>query len=164
MPVELRPHPAPTLRPEDTYLQNVWRNWVYPLANGMGIDIRLPPVSPQPHTRLAFEGLAFAKEHGRANDYNSRVLRGFFQHGRDIGDPNVLTDIAAESGLDPVLFRTALDSGQYAEQHKAALRRASDNVGVTGVPLFVIGGRKLGGLQSKEALEAAIEAATVQPR
>lgn len=156
MPFELRPYPAPTLRPEDDYLQNAWRTSVYPLAGRMGIEIRLPTVSPQPHTRLAFEGLAFAKEHGKGNDYNSRALRGFFQQNRDIGDINVLTEIAQESGLDGAGFRLALESGQYSEQHQAALRHVYETAGVTGVPLFVIGGRRLSGLQPRGALEEAI--------
>ncbi|HUS07940.1 MAG TPA: DsbA family protein [Bryobacteraceae bacterium] len=156
MPFELRPDPAPTLRPEDDYLKNAWRTSVYPLAARMGIEIRLPTISPQPHTRRAFEGLAFAKEQGRGNVYNSRVLRGFFQQNRDIGDIDVLAEIAGESGLDPARFRTALETGHFSEQHQSALRHVYETAGVTGVPLFVIGGRRLSGLQPREALEDAI--------
>ena len=64
MPFELRPSPAPTLRPDGPYLQTAWKNSVYPLARRMGVEIRLPSVTPQPYTRLAFEGLEFAKKHG----------------------------------------------------------------------------------------------------
>ncbi|HEV3255395.1 MAG TPA: hypothetical protein VG013_00815, partial [Gemmataceae bacterium] len=48
--------PHPTLRPEGDYLQRAWQQSVYPLARQMGVPIKLPPVSPQPHTHLAFEG------------------------------------------------------------------------------------------------------------
>jgi predicted DsbA family dithiol-disulfide isomerase len=72
MPFELRPEPHPTLRPEGDYLRRAWQQSVYPLARRMGVEIRLPPVSPQPHTHLAWEGFHFAKGHGRASDTESR--------------------------------------------------------------------------------------------
>ena len=34
------------------------------MAARLGVEIRLPDVSPQPYTRLAFEGLEFAKDNG----------------------------------------------------------------------------------------------------
>lgn len=157
MPFELRPYPTPTLRPEDDYLQNAWRNSVYPLATRMGIDIRLPDVSPQPYTRLAFEGLEFAKSHALGNEYNSAVMRAFFQRSEDIGDPEVLTQIASNAGLDTALFQQALQNRTYAPQVEKLLRHAHQDVGVTGVPLFIVGKHPLYGLQSRESLEAAID-------
>jgi predicted DsbA family dithiol-disulfide isomerase len=157
MPFELRPHPNPTLRPEGRYLQEAWRNAVYPLAERMGVPIRLPAVSPQPYTRLAFEGLEFAKDHGAADEYNSGVMRAFFQRSEDIGDPEVLTRIASGAGLEPNAFRSALEQRTYADRVARLLRHASEEVQVTGVPLFVIGNQRLTGVQSKTALESAIE-------
>lgn len=157
MPFELRPYPAPTLRPEGEYLQNAWRNSVYPLAARMGIDIRLPDVSPQPYTRLAFEGLEFAKAHALGNEYNSGVMRAFFQRSEDIGNSEVLTGIAGNVGLDAPLFQQALQNRAYAPQVEKLLRHASEDVGITGVPLFIVGKRPLHGLQSTGSLEAAIE-------
>jgi predicted DsbA family dithiol-disulfide isomerase len=61
VPFELRPEPHPTLRPEGDYLQRAWRQSVYPIARRMGVPINLPPVSPPPHTHLAFEGYQYAK-------------------------------------------------------------------------------------------------------
>ena len=75
MPFELRPYPNETLRPEGDYLQRAWQQSVYPIARRLGVPIKLPEVSPQPHTNLAFEGYQFAKEHGKGNDYNRRVWR-----------------------------------------------------------------------------------------
>src|SRR5690348_15854422 len=98
MPFELRPHPTPTLRQDGAYLQNAWRQSVYPIARRMGVDIKLPTVSPQPYTRLAFEGLEFAKDHDRGDQYNDRVMRPFFQESQDIGDPKVLTQLATGIG------------------------------------------------------------------
>lgn len=158
MPFELRPEPHETLRPEGDYLQRAWRQSVYPTARRMGVPIQLPPVSPQPHTHLAFEGFQFAREHGKGNEYNQRILEAFFVEGRDIGDVGVLTKLAGEVGLDERAFGEALRTRKYREAHRRALRHADEEAGVTGVPLFVIGRRRLSGLQDRETLEAAIEA------
>jgi predicted DsbA family dithiol-disulfide isomerase len=158
MPFELRPWPAPTLRPEGSYLQTAWKNSVYPLAARMGVEIRLPDVSPQPHTRLAFEGLEFAKEHGAGDAYNRAVMRAFFQTSEDIGQPEVLTRAAVSAGLDQEAFRTALETHAYAGRVEELLRHAREEIGVTAVPLFVVGDHRLSGVQSRASLEAAIQA------
>src|SRR5690242_8984776 len=103
MPFELRPEPTPTLRPEGDYLQKAWEKNIYPMAERFGVEMRLPTVSPQPHTRLAHEGMLFARQHGgddKANAYNDAVFRGFFVDSKDIGDPDVLARIAESIGLD----------------------------------------------------------------
>ncbi len=157
MPFELRPEPHPTLRPEGDYLQRAWQQSVYPIALRMGVPIKLPTVSPQPHTHLAFEGFQYAKEHGKGNDYNHRVLRAFFVESQDIGDIGVLTKLAGDVGLDEKEFEEALWTRKYRDAHQWALRHAYQEAGVTGVPMFVIGEQVLTGLQSRERLEAVIE-------
>jgi predicted DsbA family dithiol-disulfide isomerase len=157
VPFELRPYPNETLRPEGDYLQRAWQQSVYPIAHRMGVPITLPKVSPQPHTHLAFEGYQYAREHGRGNDYNHRVLQAFFVEGQDISQIDVLTRLAGEVGLDEGEFGKALRTRTYKEAHQRALRHAYQKAGVTGVPMFVIGDRALTGLQDRETLEAVIE-------
>jgi predicted DsbA family dithiol-disulfide isomerase len=139
MPFELRPHPAATLRPEDDYLPAIWKRAVYPMARRLGVDITLPTVSPQPYTRLAFEGYQYAAAHGHGEQYNSRVFQAFFQENRDIGRPEVLAELAAELGLDAVEFGAALKDGTYAGAHRRALRAAAAN-GVSAAPTILVGG------------------------
>jgi predicted DsbA family dithiol-disulfide isomerase len=127
----------------------------------MGVNIELPKVSPQPHTRLAFEGLEFAKDRDRGDEYNDRVMRAFFQESQDIGDSLVLAQLAAEVGLPADEFSRALDSHDYASRVEKLLRHAQDEMGITGVPLFVIGDQTLMGLQSRDALVSAIEQAGI---
>ncbi|MFJ9840448.1 DsbA family protein [Kitasatospora sp. NPDC101155] len=140
MPFELRPHPTPTLRPEDPYLPAIWERAVYPMARRMGVDITLPTVSPQPYTRLAFEGYQYAAEHGRAAEYTPRVLRAFFQENRDIGRTEVLADIASELGLDGGDFTAALTAGTYTAAHQDALRTA-EAFRISVAPTIIIDGR-----------------------
>src|SRR6185295_1493942 len=124
-----------------------------------GVPITLPTVSPQPHSHLAFEGFQYARDHGRGNEYNHRVLEAFFVESRDIGDTGVLTKLAGEVGLDEKEFGESLRTRRYQEAHRRALRHAYEEAGVTGVPMFVIGREVLTGLQDQETLAAAIERA-----
>ena len=157
MPFELRPEPHPTLRPEGDYLQRAWQQSVYPIARRMSVPISLPPVSPQPHSHLAFEGFQYAKEHGKGNEYNHRVLEAFFVEGQDIGQTDVLTKLAGEVGLTVKEFEEALLTRKYRQAHQQALRHAYEEAGVTGVPMFVIGSQVLTGLHDRETLAAVIE-------
>ncbi|WP_017727923.1 DsbA family oxidoreductase [Halalkalibacterium ligniniphilum] len=157
MPYELRPYPNETLRPEGDYLQTTWAQSVYPMAAAMGVEIVLPNVSPQPHTHLAFEGYQYAKEQGKGNEYNDRLLRAFFQEEKDIGDVEVLTALASELGLDENEYRQALETRKYKEQHQAALEHAYHEAGIQAVPTFIIGDTTIVGIRSKETLEQIIE-------
>lgn len=162
-PFELRPEPNPTLRPEDDYLPRVWAKSVYPMADRLGVPIVLPKVSPQPYTHTAFEGFHYADERGRGNDYNVAVFRAFFRAERDIGEIDVLTDIAEQVGLDPVDFRRALNDRHYRFQHQDALKHAVDEIQIRAVPTVIVDGRRrFEGVPDPDQLNAAIDDALAQ--
>ncbi|WP_067569703.1 DsbA family oxidoreductase [Nocardia acidivorans] len=154
-PYELRAHPRPTLRPEDEYLPAIWKRSVYPMARRMGVDITLPTVSPQPYTRLAFEGYQYAADRGKGDEYTRRMFRAFFQDNLDLGRIEVLAGLAAEIGLDGDEFRTALDQGVYADRHQDALREAADH-GITAVPTILVGDLRIEGVPDAARLRRAI--------
>ncbi|WP_161888706.1 DsbA family oxidoreductase [Pontibacter russatus] len=156
MPFELRPYPNPTLKPEEDYLQTTWQNSVYPMAAQLDIDIVLPRVSPQPYTHLAFGGYQYAKEKGRGEAYTHRMFTAFFQEEQDIGDIAILTKLAKELGLDEKEFGEALESGKYREAHQQALRHAYEEAGISAVPTFIIGNKKVRGLLREEDMRKLI--------
>ena len=157
MPFELHPAPTPTRRPESDYLQERWKQSVYPLAERLGVQMKLPSVSPYPYTNLAFQGLEFAKDHGKADEYNDAVFRAFFQQSRDIGSPDVLTEIAKEVGLDAEALPIALKEGVYRDRVQQLLQTAYGQVGVTAVPTMIIGRQRLEGLYPAETIRQAID-------
>ena len=153
MPFELRPAPTPTLEPDGDYLQSGWRDSVYPMAEQMGVHIVLPKVSPQPYTRLAFEGALVARDRGKADQYNHRMFTAFFQDELDIGVADVLGDCAVEIGLDKQDFREALDSGVYSKECEQQLILGRDVMGINSVPTFVLNSRiGIPGMGPKETL------------
>ncbi|EON68444.1 hypothetical protein W97_07654 [Coniosporium apollinis CBS 100218] len=159
-PFELRQYPTPTLRTEDEYLPRVWKSSVYPMAARLGVDIKLPNISPQPYTHTAFEGSFFAAEHDRANEYNVAVLRAFFQQERDIGNVDVLADVAAGVGLDREEFRQALIDRKYRQAEKHAVQHASE-LGITSVPTIFVNGRMIcSGVPNRDTLRRALDSTT----
>lgn len=155
MPFELRAYPTPTLRPEDEYLPNAWKHSVYPTAERMGIDITLPTISPQPYTRNAFLGLQFAAEHGKADEYVDAVLKAFFQKNLDIGNLQVLKDVASNLGLPADGLDAVIASPERNEKHDAALRLARAT-GVRAVPSVAVANDLYSGTPPADALRAAI--------
>lgn len=154
-PFELRPHPQPTLRPKADYLPGIWQRAVYPMARSLGVDITLPTVSPQPYTRPAFKGYRYAAEQGRGTEYSRRMFRAFFQEDRDHGQPDVLTALAREIGLDAEEFRAALDNGTYRAAHQDALREAAAHR-IRSVPTILVGGTRIEGVPRAGQLRRAI--------
>lgn len=84
--------------------------------------------------------------------------RAYFEEGRDIGDADVLAEIARAAGLDGAAARAAVTDPERLARVRSAASVAAQR-GIGGVPHFVIGGRALHGAQSPEALRNAIRAA-----
>jgi predicted DsbA family dithiol-disulfide isomerase len=157
MPFELHPAPTPTRKPEDNYLQTAWKERIYPMAEKLGVYMKLPTVSPYPYTNLAFQGLEFAKDQGKGDEYNDAVFRAFFQQSRNIGRVDVLSDITKEVGLDPEQFRDALERGAYRDRVQQLLQTAYERIRVTAVPTMIIGRQRLEGLYPEDIIRQVIE-------
>lgn len=135
---ELRPPPAPTLDPNGDYLVSAWNNHVYPLAAQLQMPMQRPPI--QPHSRLAHEAAKWAAEQGHFEEYHFAVFRAFFQHGKDIGDREVLKKLAADLQLDADSLHSALLNGRYTAAVLADEEEAR-RIEVRAVPSFVVNGK-----------------------
>jgi predicted DsbA family dithiol-disulfide isomerase len=148
---ELRPEPVPTLDPEGDYLVSAWQNHVYPLAAKMNMPLKKPPI--QPRSRLAHAAAKWADKHGCFEPYNLALFRAFFEHGKDIGNIEILNELAADLKLDAESLQIALQNGDYtamvlADEHEAR------QVGVRAVPAFVVNGKvQAAGVQSAGRLQ-----------
>lgn len=119
--------------------------------------------------RMAAEGLPYGN---RSMTYNSRLaqelgkwadtqpggdkihdalFKAYFVDGRNIGDPQVLLEIAKDLGLEEAQAREVLEKRSFKDaiDQDWAKSRA---YGVTGVPTFVAGGYGVVGAQPYEAL------------
>ena len=157
-PLELRPAPVPTLRPEDDYLPRIWNDIVYPMADRVGIPVRLPSVSPQPRTEKAFLVLQLAHERNIAEAYSHAMFQAFFQDDRNIGDEEVIVDIASSLGLEETSVREAIASPERRRQHQADLAYATETMRITAVPGIIIGGTPPPGTPSATRLKETVDA------
>ena len=145
----------PTLDADGEYLHRVWGSSVYPMAERLGMTLRLPPV--QPRSRRAHEAAHWSRTEGRFDEYNAEIFRAFFERGEDVGRIDVLTDLVAQLGLKSESLRRALES-QVFEEAVLADERHAQALGISGVPAFVADGKAaLSGVQSLEDLRALIE-------
>jgi predicted DsbA family dithiol-disulfide isomerase len=69
-----------------------------------------------------------------------RIMRAYFEEGRDIGDADELARLGAEAGLaeadarNALILRAGQDGVVAAERHAAVL-------GITGVPTYIFDGQ-----------------------
>jgi predicted DsbA family dithiol-disulfide isomerase len=158
---ELRPDPVPTLDPKAEYLGKAWARNVYPMADRLGIVMKLPPV--QPRSRLAHEAAAWARTVGRFDDFHAAIFRAFFERGEDISQPGVLVSLADELGMDSRALREALDSGALTARVVDDQQLARE-LGVNAVPAFVADRRTaLTGVQAVENLRRMLEYVRTSP-
>jgi predicted DsbA family dithiol-disulfide isomerase len=68
------------------------------------------------------------------------IYAAYFEFGRDIGDLDVLLDIAAECGLDAAKLRPLLEGDAARSEVEDDVERARQ-AGISGVPFFIINDR-----------------------
>lgn len=82
------------------------------LAEGLTVPKRTRSYS---HSRRALEGVEFAKAAGKGDAYLGAVYHAYWEEDRDIADMAVLTEIAAQAGLDVDAFTRALEERTYRD-------------------------------------------------
>jgi predicted DsbA family dithiol-disulfide isomerase len=115
---------------------------------GKPYNIEFGAITKTSNSHLALEASEFARDHGHYDSFHHRVFRAFFTEVRDIGDMDVLLDLAKDDGLDPAALAEALREKRYAPRLDNA-RREAEKLGITAVPTFIInGGQRMVGVQS----------------
>jgi predicted DsbA family dithiol-disulfide isomerase len=141
---------------DEAYFEQAREN-VRRLQERYGVEMELEIASEIDSKNAQLAALYVREEHPeRFAAFHGTVFDALWQDGRDIGDPDVLAEIAAESGVDPEGVRAALtDDALDAELHErfAAAREA----GVTGVPTFAYDGHAARGAVPPEHLQRLIE-------
>jgi predicted DsbA family dithiol-disulfide isomerase len=144
------------------------------LFAGRGYDI--PKMQAQMRARMEAEGLPYGN---RSMTYNSRLaqelgkwaeeqpggeaihdalFKAYFVDNRNIGDADVLVEIAESVGLPGDKAREVIEERTHRAAVDADWAKARA-YGVTGVPTFVAGGQGVVGAQPYEALEELVREA-----
>ena len=123
-------------------------------ARDAGLVMRPPPVIP--NTMYALEATEYAKESGRFLEFHRRLYEVYWKDGRDLGDPAVIGEVAETCGLDAGQLRHRLESRHYESAVTSEFQEATD-LGINGIPAFLIGGYLFTGARPYEDFRAVVE-------
>ena len=88
--------------------------------------------------------------------FHDAVFDALWQDGRDVGDPDVLAEIAADVGVDPDEVRDAVDDEQLERELRERFDAARER-GVTGIPTFAYGEHAARGAVPPEQLRRLVD-------
>ncbi|MSR35485.1 MAG: DsbA family oxidoreductase [Gemmatimonadetes bacterium] len=101
--------------------------------------------------------IQLAKTEGKADEAEERLFRAYFGEGSSVADRSVLVELAGDIGLERARVAPALEGDDYADEVRADIAEARE-LGINGVPFFVIDGRyAVSGAQDAEVFANALE-------
>ena len=106
----------------------------------------------------AHEAALWADAHGDGEGFRRAVYRAYFADGLNIGQAEVLAELARSVGLDAEALLRSLAEGAYRERVQEQFEYAR-SVGITGVPAYVAGNYLMVGAQPFEVYRQLIETA-----
>ncbi len=101
-----------------------------------GLTFNFEQIEVAPNSMLSHRLVALAPA-GKKEAVLDAIYAAYFEEGQDIGDLDVLLDIAAAQGLDREETRRALEGDAGTAEVLADVQRARA-AGITGVPFFII--------------------------
>jgi predicted DsbA family dithiol-disulfide isomerase len=109
-------------------------------AEAAGLTIDFAAIKRTPNTLDAHRLLHWAGIEGCQDRMAMALFRAYFNEGRDIGDPEVLADLADSLSLDGAMIQRLLAT--EADRDDIRARDAQfRQMGITGVPTFIVGGQ-----------------------
>jgi predicted DsbA family dithiol-disulfide isomerase len=106
-------------------------------AEAAGLDIDFAAIQRTPNTINAHRLIHWAGLEGRQTAIVSKLFKAYFRDGRDIGDIEVLLEIAEDAGMDRAMTDRLMQSDADLEDIRARDANARAK-GVSGVPTFVV--------------------------
>ena len=126
------------------------------IAEASGIEFNLDR-AVRANTLLAHRLLWFAEQRGVQIALKEELLRAYFTDGRNVGDPDVLVELATRVGFDGAEVESFLASDEGSAEVRADLEIAAASE-ITGVPTFVFDGRwTVPGAQDVDVFERVLQ-------
>jgi|SRR6185312_3672809 predicted DsbA family dithiol-disulfide isomerase len=129
-------------------------------GDGEGIAFAFDKIARSPNTIDSHRLIRWAASAGVQNEVVERLFEAYFEEGRDIGNADVLVEIASDAGMDSATVADLLEQGadrEIIENEDAMAHR----LGITGVPTFIFQNKYLvSGAVDPEALLEIIDKVT----
>jgi predicted DsbA family dithiol-disulfide isomerase len=132
------------------------------IGRAEGLLFRFDRIRRTPSSVDAHRLVRWASGFAPGVDLVEALFSAHFTDGRDIGDHQVLADVAGSCGIDPGAVHHFLAGDAEVDAiHGENLR--AHRLGINGVPCFVIGGRHaIAGAQEPEVIERLLDVAIVE--
>lgn len=125
-------------------------------AEKAGLSINFEGMQRTPNTINAHRLIHWAGLEGRQGFVVQRLFEAYFRDARDIGDAEVLADVADGAEMDAAVVQRLLSSDADIEDIRARDAH-SRTMGVSSVPTFIVAGQHaVPGAQSPEMWEKVI--------
>lgn len=105
-----------------------------------GLEIHLDKIATTPSTLDAHRLIHWAGVEGVQTAVVSSLFRAYFVEGRDIGEAEVLADVADSSGMDGSVVQRLLAS-EADRREIQEMDSSARGMGVQAVPTFVVAGQ-----------------------
>ena len=125
-------------------------------ANESGIDLNLDKIKKTPNTVLSHLLIILSEQFNLQNEVKEKIYQSYFIDGLDIGDIDVLVDIAKENNIAENIFKEFINEKNIQNVTSKILVAKEKNI--SGVPFFEIGKDFISGAQSSIQLENVIKA------
>ncbi len=124
-----------------------------------GLELKFDEIEKSPNTNAAHRLIVWADLEGKGPEVAEAVMHAYWTELKDIGDPQVLADIAAAHGLDRDVVAQRYAQGAGKDFVNQACETAAQS-GVTGVPFMIFGNRvAVSGAHAPDQLVQAVDKA-----
>lgn len=102
-----------------------------------GLDFDFAAIDKSPNTLASHRLIRWAASAGCQDKVVEALFRAYFVEGRDIGDHEILSEIAGAAGMEADLVKALYVEGRDIELVKEDIAGAQQ-MGISGVPFFII--------------------------
>ena len=124
-------------------------------AKESGMNFNLDKIKKTPNTVLSHLLIILSEQFNLQNEVKEKIYQSYFIDGFDIGDIDVLVDIAKENNIAENIFKEFINEKNIQNVTSKILVAKEKNI--SGVPFFEIGKDFISGAQSSIQLENAIK-------
>ena len=125
-------------------------------AKESGINLNLDKIKKTPNTVLSHLLIVLSEQFNLQNEIKEKIYQSYFIDGLDIGDINVLIDIAKKNNIKENFVKEFIIEKNIQNVTSKILTAKEKNI--SGVPFFEIGKDFISGAQGPKQLEEVIKA------
>ena len=124
-------------------------------AQESGINFNLEKIKKTPNTVLSHLLINLSEQFNLQNEIKEKIYHSYFIDGLDIGDINILINIAKQNNISENVFKDFINEKNIKNVNSKIL--VAKEKEISGVPFFEIGKDFISGAQSSIQLESVIK-------